>query len=145
MKLSLDEFLPYRLSVASNKVSAHIAKAYQARFGLSIPAWRVLAILSEKSPLSQLEITHLAAMDKVTVSRAVAGLLERGLITRKLTANDKRVQALSLTNEGQGVVDEIIPYAKGFERQLIALIGEDTSAQLDIILRTIEAAVEKVK
>ena len=39
--LELDRFLPYRLSVLSNTVSTAIAGAYQQRFGLTIPEWRV--------------------------------------------------------------------------------------------------------
>ncbi|KAF0114342.1 MAG: MarR family transcriptional regulator [Hyphomonadaceae bacterium] len=145
MKLTLDKYLPYRLSVASNKVSALVAKTYQARFGLSIAAWRVLAILNEKSPLSQLEITQFAAMDKVSVSRAVSALLERSLIVRKIAENDKRTQSLSLSHDGQSIVDEIIPLAKDIERQLIEALGAEKSNSLASILREIEAAAEKIK
>ncbi len=35
--LKLDDFLPYRLSIASNAVSDAVAGAYRARFGLKIP------------------------------------------------------------------------------------------------------------
>lgn len=145
MKLILDSYLPYRLSVASNKVSALVAKAYQARFGLSIAAWRVLAILNEKSPLSQLEITQFAAMDKVSVSRAVSALLERGLIVRRLAANDKRTQSLSLSSDGQAIVDEIIPLAKDIEKQLIESLGTEKSKLLESILREIETSAEKIR
>ena len=34
--LRLDDFLPFRLSVASNAVSGVIARAYQRRFGLKV-------------------------------------------------------------------------------------------------------------
>ncbi len=145
MKLLLDEYLPYRLSIASNKVSALVAKAYQSRFGLSIPSWRVLAILNEKSNLSQLEVTNFTAMDKVSVSRAVAALLERGLIKRELVKDDKRVHSLSLSNDGQAIVDEIIPIAKDIEKQLILAIGEDVAKSLFETLRAIEGAVDIVK
>ena len=45
--LVLSKYLPYRLSVASNKASGLIARAYQARFGLTIWEWRVIAVLGE--------------------------------------------------------------------------------------------------
>lgn len=145
MQLILDSYLPYRLSVASNKVSAMVAKTYQARFGLSIAGWRVLAILNEKAPLSQLEITHFAAMDKVSVSRAVSALMVRNLIVRKIAEKDKRTQSLSLSHDGQAIVDEIIPFAKDIERQLIEALGADKSDSLASILRELEAAAEKIK
>ena len=35
--LRLDDYLPYRLSVAANAVSQLIARAYVERFGLTVP------------------------------------------------------------------------------------------------------------
>ena len=73
--LQLDNFLPYRLSVLTNLVSTAIAGAYRERFGLSIPAWRVLAVLANSPDLSAAEVGQRTAMDKVAVSRAVRALL----------------------------------------------------------------------
>ena len=44
-RLDLDDFLPYRLSVLTNRVSGAIARHYSERFGLSVPEWRVMAVL----------------------------------------------------------------------------------------------------
>ena len=68
--LRLDGYLPYRLSVASNAVSRLIARAYEDRFGLTIPQWRLIAVLAEDGPLTQQAIGSRTVMDKVTVSRA---------------------------------------------------------------------------
>ena len=79
-KLHLDRFLPYRLSVLSNTVSSAIAAAYFVNFGLTIPEWRVMAILAANPGLSAAEVTARTAMDKVAVSRAVAALLAVGRV-----------------------------------------------------------------
>ena len=44
--LDLEQFLPYRISVLSNRVSGNIARLYGERYGLSIPEWRVITILA---------------------------------------------------------------------------------------------------
>ena len=44
--LRLDAFLPYRLSFTSNLVSDTIARTYAALFDLSIPEWRVVAVVA---------------------------------------------------------------------------------------------------
>ena len=62
---ALDGFLPYRLSVVSNRVSRAIAQRYSAEFGLSIPEWRVMAVLGDAAPLSSNAICERTAMDKV--------------------------------------------------------------------------------
>ncbi|HEY0524553.1 MAG TPA: MarR family transcriptional regulator, partial [Stellaceae bacterium] len=43
--LELERFLPYRLSVVSNRISATIARLYARRFDLTIPEWRLMAVL----------------------------------------------------------------------------------------------------
>ena len=55
-----------------------IAAAYERDFGLSIPQWRVMAVLARNPGLSAAEVAARTAMDKVAVSRAVQGLLAAG-------------------------------------------------------------------
>lgn len=140
--LNLDAYLPYRLSVASNKVSALIAKAYEARFGLSVPQWRLLVILSQTAALSQKDIVLRSAMDKVTISRAVAALLARGLLVRTNKAYDRRVDVLSLSEAGRTIVADVTPLALGFEAALVEAIGEDQAASLSNMLTTLEARAD---
>ena len=52
-----------------------IANAYEQEFGLTIPEWRVLAVLARYPNLSAIEVSERAAMDKVAVSRAVQSLI----------------------------------------------------------------------
>ena len=43
----LEEFLPYRLNVLAGLTSSALAEIYAERFGLSIPAWRVIITLGQ--------------------------------------------------------------------------------------------------
>ena len=76
--LDLEHFLPYRLSVLANTVSTALAGAYALRFGLTIPQWRVIAVLARTPGLAAADVVERTAMDKVAVSRAVAGLARHG-------------------------------------------------------------------
>ena len=80
--LTLERFLPYRLSVVTNRVSGALSRHYATRFGISIPEWRVIANLGRYPGLSANQVAERSAMDKVTVSRAVAGLERKGLLER---------------------------------------------------------------
>ena len=93
----LDRFLPYRLSVLSNRVSQTIAGAYSRRFGLGITEWRVIAVLGRYPGLSANGVAARTAMDKVAVSRAVARLLERGLLARDTHDDDRLRSATAST------------------------------------------------
>lgn len=134
-KLHLENFLPYRLSVLSNTVSGAIAAAYFAHFGLSIPEWRVMAVLAANPGLSAAEVTARTAMDKVAVSRAVGSLLDAGRLRRTMAKADRRRTHLELTPAGVRVYAQVVPMALNYERHLIAPLSAKDRATLDRILR----------
>src|SRR4051812_29557256 len=134
-KLHLDRFLPYRLSVLSNTVSSAIAAAYFSNFGLSIPEWRVMAVLAANPGLSAAEVTARTAMDKVAVSRAVATLLAIGRLRRTTAANDRRRTHLELTTAGENVYARVVPMALEYERSLMTPLSKRDRATLDRVLR----------
>jgi len=136
-KLHLENFLPYRLSVLSNTVSSAIAAAYFAHFGLSIPEWRVMAVLAANPGLSAAEVTARTAMDKVAVSRAVATLLAAGRLRRTMAKADRRRTHLELTSAGARVYAQVVPMALNYERHLIAPLSARDRATLDRILRVL--------
>jgi hypothetical protein len=82
--LLLARFLPYRLSVLANRASSTLAGQYSQRFGLSIPQWRVIAVLANEPGISAVEVAERTAMDEVAVSRAVATLHRDGRIDRRV-------------------------------------------------------------
>ncbi|HUQ11198.1 MAG TPA: MarR family winged helix-turn-helix transcriptional regulator [Steroidobacteraceae bacterium] len=119
----------------SNTVSSAIAAAYFAHFGLSIPEWRVMAVLAANPGLSAAEVTARTAMDKVAVSRAVATLLGAGRLRRSRPKTDRRRTHLELTQAGTRVYAQVVPMALDYERDLIAPLSARDRATLDRILR----------
>jgi len=134
-KLHLEKFLPYRLSVLSNTVSSAIAAAYFMNFGLSIPEWRVMAVLAANPGLSAAEVTARTAMDKVAVSRAVAALLSAGRLRRTTVPADRRRTHLALTRAGESVYAQVVPMAIEYERSLVAPLSKRDRATFDRIVR----------
>ena len=137
-KLVLEEFLPYRLSVLSNRLSAAIAESYSSRFGLSIPEWRVMAVLALAPGASAAEVAERTAMDKVAVSRAVRRLLQTGRIRRETAAGDRRRSMLELTAAGRQIYRSITPALKHYERELLSALSERERKQLDALLQLLE-------
>ena len=133
-QLILESFIPYRLSVLSNRMSQTIAGLYQKRFGLAVTEWRVMAVLGRFPGLSANEVAERTAMDKVAVSRAVARLLERSLIKREIHSDDRRRSVLALSEVGYSVYDEIVPLAEDCERRLLAALEEGERTTLARLL-----------
>ncbi len=146
--LDLDRFLPYRLSVLSNRVSDAIAQHYSERFGLTIPEWRVMAVLGQipnRAPgLSARDVARRTAMDKVQVSRAVAVLVESRRVTRQDDASDGRILRLSLTTKGRAIYDEIVPLALHLEEVLLAALTRDERKALDNLMEKLSIQVTKL-
>jgi DNA-binding MarR family transcriptional regulator len=118
-ELILEEFRPYRLSVLSHTVSTTIAKVYEKKFGISIPEWRVIAILGRFPGLSAVEVADRTMLDKVAVSRAVSKLIKNGRIDREFADADRRRSILNLSPAGLAVHNEIAPLALAFEHDLL--------------------------
>jgi DNA-binding MarR family transcriptional regulator len=137
--LNLQEFLPYRLSVLSNLVSGLIARDYSSRFGLTIPQWRVMAVLAEFGELIARDVEPIVRMDKVAISRAVRRLSARGLVARRASQHDGRLAYLSLTDEGRRVYDEVRPIAERHEAALLDVLSPDESATLSALLARLDA------
>ena len=138
--LRLDSYLPYRLSVASNAVSGLIARAYEDRFGLSIPQWRLVCVLAEDGGLTQVQIVARTVMDKVTVSRAAQGLVKRRLVGRSQNRQDARSHVLALSEAGRDLHAEIAPLALAYEAALIAGLTTDEVTLLRRLLGRLQTA-----
>ncbi|SME92854.1 DNA-binding transcriptional regulator, MarR family [Tistlia consotensis] len=141
---SLGDFLPYRLSVTTNRISRAFAERYSARFGLSIPEWRVLAVLGSFAPLSSNEICERTAMDKAKVSRAVALLTGKGLVDRAAHPEDQRLLRLSLSPRGRGTFEAVVPIAEELEAELTAELSAEERAVLDRCLERLGSAVGRL-
>jgi len=130
-RFDLETFLPYRLSVLANTVSEGIAHGYRGRHDISVTEWRILAVLGRFPGISAREVAERTAMDKVAISRGVKALAEKGLLTRRTDAGDRRRQHLHLTaGQGQAVVNAVIPQAQAFERRLLEALGSDERSAL---------------
>jgi DNA-binding MarR family transcriptional regulator len=139
-QLVLDRFLPYRLSVAANAVSTRISNSYRKRFGLKVAEWRLIAILAETPRQTPVMLGARTRMDKITVSRAAAALLERGLLVADDNPGDGRSHFLSLTASGQALYGQIAPLALETEANLLAGITRSERDTLEKLLRKVEAA-----
>jgi DNA-binding MarR family transcriptional regulator len=132
--LVLEEFLPYRLSILSNRVSRAIAARYAKAFNLTIPEWRIIAVLGRRPGLTAKEVAEATEMDKVAVSRAVARLVAARRIAARADPEDARRQLLVLTREGESVHARIAPIALASEERLLTALEPRERAQLNALI-----------
>lgn len=131
-QFELENFLPYRLSLLTNTISQGLAKSYRDNRDISITEWRVMAVLGRFPGLSASEVVERTAMDKVSISRAVKSLEEKGFLERRTDEQDRRRQSLFITRDaGQAVLKEVIPMAQRYEAGLLSALD---AAELNTLL-----------
>ncbi|OGT82236.1 MAG: MarR family transcriptional regulator [Gammaproteobacteria bacterium RIFCSPLOWO2_02_FULL_61_13] len=116
----MNDFLPYRLSTLTNRISRAFSLLYTDRFDLTVPEWRVMAVLGQEPGLSADQVCARTGMDKVTVSRAVSRLLEKGRVERDFARADRRRSELRLSARGRAVYRQIIPLGREYEAGVVA-------------------------
>jgi len=135
----LEDFLPYRLAVTSARVSGIFMRSYAEQYGLTIPEWRVLAVVGRHETLSPSVVGELTAMDKVKVSRAAASLVARGLVKQSQDPEDGRGRLLRLTRKGTTLFGRVVPTARALEEQLAEGLSRTEWAALSRALAKLDA------
>jgi DNA-binding MarR family transcriptional regulator len=141
---ALERFMPFRLSVLSNRMTRAVARVYMRRFSLSAPEWRTMAVLGRFGAMNANSVVERTAMDKVRVSRAVTRLLHSGHITRRVDPDDRRRAILDLTALGLETYRKIVPRALAVETDLLAALGEDERRALDDVIGKLERKVAAI-
>ena len=134
----LQGFTPYRLAVAAKRTSDELARQYKARFGISVPEWRVLVHLVHAGDVSVRDLDSEVALEKYEISRAAKRLREAGLVARSDHATDRRLVSLSLTERGKEVMAELLPLAKAHQAEIERRLGDALAgleAGLDRLLK----------
>ncbi len=135
----LSSYLPFRLTVLSNRLTRRVARFYGERFKLTAPEWRTIAVLGQHGAQSANTVIVQTTMDKVRVSRAVAKLLKAGYITRDSDPEDRRRAILALTPKGMDIYRQIVPLVQEVEAEILATLTQDERSNLANALAKIEA------
>jgi DNA-binding MarR family transcriptional regulator len=143
--LELENFLPYRLSVLAQRVSESLHDLYAKPFDLTVTQWRVMAALGRFAPLTASDVGKRIVMDKVAVSRAVAGLMKRGLVERATDRTDRRRASLRLSARGKAMHGKIVPLALEYEATLWASLSAEERKSFNSLSDRLFARAEALR
>jgi DNA-binding MarR family transcriptional regulator len=132
--VALEEFLPYRLNVLAGLTSSALAQIYAERFGLTIPAWRVIVTLGQYEHRTARDMAPDGVMHKSTVSRTVSALEKRGLVVRRPNLDDRREEWLALTPAGRAIYEAVAPEALAVEERLLSVLTSDEQRMLSSLI-----------
>jgi len=117
--LFTDDYLLYLLARASHIVSGEFHDRLK-NLGVSVPQWRVLAVLSGCESATIGELARKCLHKQPTLTRIVDRLERQGLVTRVAGSRDRRQIAVSLTEDGRRRSADLVAAAKTHEQSLFA-------------------------
>ncbi|GIT88759.1 MarR family winged helix-turn-helix transcriptional regulator [Roseobacter sp. OBYS 0001] len=139
---NLSEFLPYKLSVLSSRISKMLSKVYGAEYGLSTPEWRVLVHVARREKMSVREIHDSVYLEKPSVSRAVTKLEKAGLLAKSTCDADHRLVEIEVTASGLDVFNGIVPAALSFENALMSTFSDAERDQFNTLMERLHDVLD---
>jgi DNA-binding MarR family transcriptional regulator len=139
MSLSLNFFLPYRLSRLSESVSNEIRPIYKYRFGLNRPEWRLLVALADLGSATAKRLGAHSSQHKTKVSRAVYALEQRRWLKRETDPDDRRSEILTLTSAGQRAYGELVEPMREKEFEILECLDPEDRDALERGIAALEA------
>lgn len=139
--LALDEYLPYLVNRVGVRLVATFAPA-AAEHGLSVPMWRVLAVLAQHEGKQggaqrQIDLAQRTSIDASTLSRLIKTVQALGYVTRTRSTASAREVAVKLTPRGRTVVHTLIPIARDCEEAAARDLSARERQTLKTLLRRV--------
>jgi DNA-binding MarR family transcriptional regulator len=137
------------LTEALAAVWAHLTKGSSGdlfrvvdELGLSFSQVKMLLLLEDGGELSVKEIAAHLVLSLPAASRAVDGLVERGFVTRRESAEDRRSRIVALSDYGREVVDRL---TRARLATLDTFVAEITPEEQNNLLIALLPIVERIK
>ena len=133
--LDLDRYVPAFVTFIANKLSNSATAVYQRNFGINITEWRVMTQLALEPGIPASRICQVIGFNKGPISRTLAVMQKRGLVTIRTDPNDARTHSISLTAKGRSIHDKVIVVALEREKRLLSCLKADEREMLIELLR----------
>ena len=137
---NLQSYLPYLLNRVGFAVTDAFSEALAAD-DLTVPMWRVLAVLLHHGPQRMSDLADLTSIEISTLSRLLSTMQRRKLLGRKRARSDARVVMVALSESGRTLTERLVPAAAKLELSLTAGLASDEVAVLKRTLDKLYANV----
>lgn len=113
-EFDLANYVPYLLNRAGSRIADAFGQVARDE-GLSLQAWRVLAVLHHSEPRTVSEIAAWSTIEVSTLSRILSSMERQGLLRRQRNASDSRQVMVDRTEVGRAATVRLIPVALSYE------------------------------
>ncbi len=138
------QYLPMQFFVLVKGVTQRTAPVMQERYNLTIHEWRAMLIIAAYPGITANDIANHLHSDKMVISRAVNGLLQKKSLVRNTDPRDRRRNLLFLTKSGARKYRDILVLAHKFEADMRAALSDEEREILEVILEKLTRRVREM-
>jgi DNA-binding MarR family transcriptional regulator len=115
---------------------------YRSAFDLGMAEWRLLLVLGSTEALNVGELSEAADLDKAAVSRSLALLEERGLVSVAQTRTRGRAAIATLTPDGKKLSARLMQVSLQRQARLFRNFAKADKDRLNGLLRQLSQALD---
>lgn len=140
----MPEPFPVPIGLRLNQVARTVGRAFDealAEAGGSLPVWLILLNLTTRRPATQRDLAEAIGITQATLTHHLNAMDADGLITRTRDAANRRVQVVTLTDQGKQLFLALRDAAVAFDAKLRAGLDDADEATLTALLTRLSANV----
>ena len=126
-----------RMHAFSNTISGLFHGRTERQIGISLSEWRVLRAMLLRAGVSQAEVAAAEGLNVMSVSRAVAGLRDKGLATVETDPVDRRRTMLCPTDLGEKLGFEMSEREAAIYERVFDVLSDEEVDLLDDMMRRV--------
>lgn len=134
MAYELEKSIGFKINQTANKLNSKYNKILQT-YDIAPEQRATLEIIKYEKEANQTMIAEILGKDKTTISRTLATLEKKDLITK--TQIDKRTNHIQLTKLGEEILEKSTNQVKEFRATLISNLTNDEVLQLITLLEKV--------
>jgi DNA-binding MarR family transcriptional regulator len=138
-------FIPHRVQMLARMIDRETGRELQAHFNLSVADWRVLGLTNTFGSASAAEICSAFEIDRAEVSRAVARLIEAGLVERDDDPRHRSKKQISPTEKGKAIFQRAVKMRESYFTKIMQDLSTEEMKALDQALRAIALRVDEFR
>ena len=140
----LTGLVAFRLIHLADTISRAATLVFEKQFGLNNSELRAMIALRDMQPLTIAQLSRAGHIDKAWVSRSVASLLDRGLVSREAHPTDQRMALIRLTAAGLDLTRAFEPVAHARQKRLLAGLSQrDAFRVIDLLQKNADQLLKE--
>lgn len=126
-----------------NQVTASVfqMRMHELGFDLTPVQFAALSAINANPGIDQATLAGVIAYDRATITGVLDRLVAKGLVVRQVSARDRRLREINLTDTGERVLAETIPTARALQDEILCgLSPEERQTFLALARKAADAA-----